>query len=84
VGWVSTITGRYYLVFESKKSVVFVYCCPDDAPRKSRMVYSTGKRSAIETCASILRMMPTVTLEISEADDICDEVSVVRLQCAAC
>jgi len=43
---VNTSQPRYYLIKHQSKNA-FVYCCPPNAPRKSRMVYSTAKGSVM-------------------------------------
>jgi len=64
---------RYYFAVDGSKVRAFVYCCPDDSPRKPRMLYSTGKASAIEQVTKIFGSAPTSTSEISEAGDLDDD-----------
>lgn len=40
---------QFYLYNTSSNSLVLVYCCPENAPQKNRMVYSTCKASLAET-----------------------------------
>jgi hypothetical protein len=61
---------RYYFVVDGAKVRAFIYCCPDDSPRKPRMLYSTGKASAIEVVTRCFGSAPTATCEVSEADDL--------------
>lgn len=64
---------RYYFAVDGAKIRTFVYCCPDNSPRKPRMLYSTGKASAIEVVAQCFGSAPTATCEISEAADLEDD-----------
>ena len=40
---------QFYLYNTSANSLVLVYCCPEKAPQKNRMVYSTCKASLADT-----------------------------------
>lgn len=40
---------QFYLYNTSSNTLVLIYCCPEQAPQKNRMVYSTCKASLAET-----------------------------------
>eukprot|EP00043_Microstomoeca_roanoka_P021424 m.255238 g.255238 ORF g.255238 m.255238 type:complete len:204 (-) comp19257_c0_seq1:147-758(-) len=64
---------RFY-IFNFKKAL-FVYSCPDHAPRNLRMLYSTAKANTIAELKKF-GLKPSVTLEISDVDDV-DEYNIV-------
>ncbi|EGD80448.1 hypothetical protein PTSG_11093 [Salpingoeca rosetta] len=68
-----TAEPRFYVLNFKKK--LFVYCCPDNAPRKLRMLYSTAKANTLAQLKK-LGFKPSVTLEISEPDDLDDNTIV--------
>lgn len=40
---------QFYLYNTSSNTIVLIYCCPENAPQKNRMIYSTCKASLAET-----------------------------------
>eukprot|EP00039_Didymoeca_costata_P007049 m.95846 g.95846 ORF g.95846 m.95846 type:complete len:827 (+) comp13519_c0_seq1:188-2668(+) len=62
---------RYYFTVQGKIQV-FIYCCPENSPRKPRMVYSTGKKSTVSIIKSMGYNISAV-LEVDGPDDLEDE-----------
>eukprot|EP01147_Barroeca_monosierra_P007584 gene7584-7709_t len=58
---------RFYVISVDPELVI--YCCPDNAARKYRMLYSTAKANTIKELKAIGFSAKTV-LEISEFDDL--------------
>ena len=50
-------------------SVVFVYSCPDEAPVKAKMMYSTVKSIAVELAGNV-----DVKIEVNTGDPLDEEV----------
>jgi twinfilin-like protein len=61
---------QFYLYNASGNQLVLVYCCPENAPQKNRMVYSTCKASLADALKSSAGVSIVKKYDIREASEM--------------
>lgn len=63
-----------YLVLRADGDIVFVYSCPDEAPARQRMVYSSAKATIVEAVTAT-GITPKRRIEIREPSELGEELT---------
>jgi len=74
---INTMEPRYYVYSQDHmgvKTPVFIYCCPQKAPPKLRMVYSTTKPAIADQLTKQGLNLAPKKIEISDGADLADEL----------
>jgi len=78
---IHTMEPRFYVYSQDQggvKTPIFIYCCPQKAPPKLRMVYSTTKPAVAEQLTKQGLNLAPKKIEISDGEDLADELKVAH------
>jgi len=71
---INLMEPRFYLYSQVGKLTVFVYCCPEKAPPKWRMVYATSKPSVIAQVSQYGINLSPKSVEIRDGTELKEEL----------